>query len=176
MAQAAQAKPSALPSNGSMVSVVSPPDDVASVHIQKESVIDAPQQVVWEAVLAELGPESEMPDGKPFPFVLEAFPGGRWFRDLGNNAGHLWGHVQVIKPPQLIEICGPMFMSYAASNFLQYRLTPEGDDRTKLKLTHRAIGQIPKDHQEGMTEGWDFIFKKIEEMALKRLKDKKGGK
>jgi len=180
MAQATQAsqsqsKPSPLPATGAIVSVVSPPDDVASVHIQKESVINAPQAIVWEAVLAELGPESEMPDGKPFPFVLEAFPGGRWFRDLGNDAGHLWGHVQVIKPPALIELCGPMFMSYAATNFLQYRLTPEGDDRTRLKLTHRAIGQIPKDHQAGMTEGWEFIFKKIEEIA-KRIQNKKGGK
>ena len=40
------------------------------------------------------------------PFKLEAWPGGRWFRDLGNNAGHLWGHVRVIKPPALLEISG----------------------------------------------------------------------
>jgi len=26
-----------------------------------------------------------------------ALAGGRWFRDIGNNAGHLWGHVQVIR-------------------------------------------------------------------------------
>ncbi|HEX3702577.1 MAG TPA: hypothetical protein VHU82_04550 [Vicinamibacterales bacterium] len=35
---------------------------------------------------------------------LEAWPGGRWFRDLGDNTGHLWGHVQAIKPPTLPEI------------------------------------------------------------------------
>ena len=23
---------------------------------------------------------------------LEAWPGGRWFRDLGDGNGHLWGH------------------------------------------------------------------------------------
>ena len=39
---------------------------------------------------------------------IEPWPGGRWYRDLGNNAGHLWGHVQVIKPPTLLEICGPL--------------------------------------------------------------------
>ena len=49
-----------------------------------------------------------------FPMVIEPWPGGRWYRDLGNNAGHLWGHVQVIKPPTLLELCGPMFMSFPA--------------------------------------------------------------
>ncbi len=31
------------------------------------------------------------------PMKLEAWPGGRWFRDLGDGNGHLWGHVQAIK-------------------------------------------------------------------------------
>src|SRR6185436_20950854 len=92
--------------------------EVSSMKIQKEIFIEAPIDIAFESVLAQLGPESEMPDGRPFPFKLEAFPGGRWFRDLGNNTGHLWGHVQVIKPPKLIEIWGPFMMSYAAINHL----------------------------------------------------------
>lgn len=66
------------------------------------------------------------------PMVLEEWPGGRWFRDLGNGQGHLWGFVQVIKPPTLIEIQGPMFMSYAAAGHLQLRLTqiPGGTELT----------------------------------------------
>ena len=81
-------------------------------------------------------------DGKPFPMKIEPWPGGRWYRDLGNNSGHFWGHVQVIKPPTLLEITGPMPMSYPAINHLQYRLKAEGK-RTRLTLHHRAMGLIP---------------------------------
>ena len=87
------------------------PLEVQTFDFTKAVVIDAPVEVTFDAVLAELGPEGSMPDGKPFPFKLEPWPGGRWFRDLGNDSGHFWGHVQVIKPPKLIEICGPTFMS-----------------------------------------------------------------
>src|SRR5438874_2789921 len=115
---------------------------VQTLEIRKEELIDAPIEIAFQAMLDELGPEGQMPGGKPLPMKLEAWPGGRWFRDLGNNTGHLWGHVQVIKPPTLLEICGPMPMSYPAANHLQYRLTAEGD-RTRLTFTHRAIGLIP---------------------------------
>ena len=73
--------------------------------------------------------------------TLEPWPGGRWFRDLGNNTGHFWGHVQVIKPPKLLEIVGPMMMSYPVASHLQYRLTEEADG-TRLTLIHQAIGLI----------------------------------
>jgi uncharacterized protein YndB with AHSA1/START domain len=111
-----------------------------------------------------------MPDKSPFPMKFEARPGGRWFRDLGNDAGHLWGHVQVIKPPTLIEICGPMFMSYPATNFLQYRLTSDGQQRTRITLTHRAMGLIPKEHREGAHQGWEEILKKIVELAERKAR------
>src|SRR5207247_1251066 len=113
--------------------------EIQSMQIINEETIDAPIEIVFQSMLDELGPESQMPDGKPFPMKLEAWPGGRWFRDVGNNAGHLWGHVQVIKPPTLLEIYGPMPMSYPAVNHVQYRLTAEGGG-TRLKFVHRAMG------------------------------------
>src|SRR5678815_2897980 len=120
---------------------------ISAMKIHKEIFIEAPIDIAWQSVLDQLGPESQMPDGKPFPFKLEAWPGGRWFRDLGNNTGHLWGHVQVIKPPKLLEISGPMMASYPAVNHIQYRLTAEGDG-TRLKFSHRAIGLIPPEHRD----------------------------
>lgn len=146
-------------------------DAIQSFCLVKEILIAAPIDIAFEAMLEEMGPASEMPDGKAMPMVLEAWPGGRWFRDLGKQTGHLWGHVQVIKPPTLLEICGPMFMSYASSNHLQYRLTAEGIG-TRLKLTHRAMGQIPDEHREGVQEGWAYGLKRIEQIALARLKGK----
>jgi len=137
---------------------------IQTILIHKDIEVAAPLEIAFEAILAELGPAGEMPDGKPFPRVIEPWPGGRWYRDLGNNAGHLWGHVQVIKPPTLLELCGPLFMSYPAFNHVQYRLTPEGNG-TRLKFTHRAMGQIPQEVQEGAGEGWGYGQKRIREIA-----------
>ena len=112
-----------------------------SVEILKSIDIAAPIEIAFEAMLDELGPEAQMLDGTAMPLKLEAWPGGRWYRDLGNNTGHLWGHVQVIKPPTLLEICGPLMMSYPAMNHVQYRFTAEGKG-TRLTFAHRGIGSI----------------------------------
>lgn len=144
---------------------------VQTLLVEKETLIAATIDITFESLLDEIGPESQLPDGKPMPMVIEAWPGGRWFRDLGNNAGHLWGHVQVIKPPTLLEISGPMFMSYACANHLQYRLKAEGH-QTRLVLTHRAIGLIPDQHREGVSHGWEFGLKRIREIAEARVKKK----
>ena len=107
-----------------------------------------------------------MPDGRPFPMTIEPWPGGRWFRDLGEHAGHLWGHVQVIKPPTLLELCGPMPMSYPALNHVQYRLTPDASGKnTRLKITHKAMGLIIPEHRDGMPEGWEHGLERIRELA-----------
>jgi len=144
-------------------------EQISSLKIQKEIFIEAPIDIAFESVLAQLGPESEMPDGKPFPFKIEAWPGGRWFRDLGNNTGHLWGHVQVIKPPKLLEIYGQMMMSYAATNHAQYKLESEGSG-TRLKFTHQAIGLISADHREGLTKGFQFWLERMRDLAQGRSK------
>jgi uncharacterized protein YndB with AHSA1/START domain len=143
-------------------------DEIRTLSIRKEVDIDAPIDITFASVLDELGPGSELPDGTPFGFKFEAWPGGRWYRDLGNNSGHFWGHVQVIKPPTLLEICGPMFMSYPAMNFVQYRLSAVGD-RTLLAVTHRAMGLITQEHREGAEMGWDHGLRRIAEIARQKL-------
>ena len=150
--------------------------DTQTFELVREAQIDAPIEITFQAVLAELGPEGQMPDGKPFPMKLELWPGGRWYRDLGNNAGHFWAHVQVIKPPTLLELCGPMFISYAAMNHVQYRLTAQGDG-TRLKITHRAFGHLPKGLLEGSEEGWDYGLKRIGQIAARmKTEARKEGK
>jgi len=150
--------------------------EIHTLNVCQEVNIAAPIEVAFDAVLAELGPEGVMPGDQPFPMVIEPWPGGRWYRDLGKSAsgheaGHLWGHVQVIKPPNLLEICGPLFMSYPAVSHVQYRLTTE-DDGTRLKLTHRAFGQITQEHREGVVEGWSFCLQQIRRIAEQRTSDR----
>ena len=98
-----------------------------SLLVEQEIYVDAPLDVTFEALLEQLGPGNEKPDGTPMPFKIEAWPGGRWFRELGNGNGHFWAHVQAIKRPSLLEFAGPLFMSNPVANNLQYRLSQEGD-------------------------------------------------
>jgi uncharacterized protein YndB with AHSA1/START domain len=140
---------------------------VVTMEIRKEIEIAAPIEITFEAILEELGPGGQMPDGKPIPFKIEPWPGGRWYRDLGNNSGHLWGHVQVIKPPTLLEIIGPMPMSYPAINHVQYRLKAEGGG-TLLTFYHRAMGLILPDHRDGMPKGWQHKLERVRQIALSK--------
>jgi uncharacterized protein YndB with AHSA1/START domain len=146
-------------------------DTVETLDIRRDIFIAASVEIAFEALLEELGPGSQLPDGKPFPMKIEPWPGGRWFRDLGETGGykygHLWGHVQVIKAPTLLELTGPMPLSYPALNHVQYRLKPEGNG-TRLLLVHRAMGLIPKEHRDGMPSGWEHGMKRIKELAERK--------
>ena len=102
-------------------------------EIRKEERIAAPIEIVFETILEQMGPLNSTPE-KPMPMVLEAWPGGRWYRDLGNDSGHFWGHVQAIKAPALLEISGPLFMSDPAVSNLQYRLTEEDGETVAYKI------------------------------------------
>jgi hypothetical protein len=60
-------------------------------------------------------------------------------------------------------------MSYPAVNHLQYRLKAEGNG-TRLSLLHRAMGLIPKEHREGMPEGWEHGMSRIKKVAEREAK------
>src|SRR5215472_6932845 len=96
-----------------------------TLNITQEIEVRASLDVTFAALLEQLGPESDTPDGKPMHLKIEPWPGGRWYRDLGDGNGHFWGHVQAIKRPTLLEIAGPLFMSYPAVSNVQYRLSEE---------------------------------------------------
>ncbi len=135
-----------------------------TLNITQEIHIRAPLEVTFETLLEELGPHNEVLDGTPMPMKLEPWPGGRWYRDLGNNNGHFWGHVQAIKRPTLLEISGPLFMSYPVVSNLQYRLT-EADGGTLIKFQHTALGLIQENHRKGVSTGWSHIHERVRKQA-----------
>ena len=94
------------------------------------------------------------------PMVLEAHPGGRWYRDLGNDNGHCWGHVQAIRRPTLLEINGPLMMSFAVSSNLQYRLKTDGAE-TGISFRHTALGLFPEGYRDALTQGWTAIAERV---------------
>ena len=124
-----------------------------TLSLVQEIHVRSSLKATFAALLEQMGPSNETPDGKPFPMTIEAWPGGRWFRDLGEGNGHFWGVVQAIKRPTLLEIAGPLFMSYPVVSNLQYRLT-DVDGGTLITLRHTALGFIQDDHREGVSRGW----------------------
>lgn len=134
-----------------------------TLTVNQEIRVRASLENTFAALLEQMGPENENPQGK-MPMKLEAWPGGRWFRDLGDGNGHFWGHVQAIKRPTLLEITGPLFMSYAAVSNLQYRLTEEGGE-TVIRFHHKAFGVIQEEHRRGVTTGWNSLNQRIKARA-----------
>ena len=63
----------------------------------------------------------------------------------------------MIKPPTLLEIHGPLFMSYPVVGHVQFRLA-EIPGGTKLTLRHRAFGLIEDAHRQGVEKGWQQIL------------------
>jgi uncharacterized protein YndB with AHSA1/START domain len=136
-------------------------EEIKTLHVVKEVQIAAPADVVFETLLEPHGPMKDM------SMKLEPWVGGRWFRDLGNNTGHLWGHVQVIKPPKVLELIGPTMMSFPAISHIQYRLT-EQDGGTLLKFTHQAMGLIPAELEQNVGKGWGEMLSLIKSAAEKK--------
>jgi len=135
-----------------------------TLNITQEIHVRAPLDVTFAALLEQLGPNNEVEEGKPMPMKIEPWPGGRWYRDLGDGNGHFWGHVQAIKRPTLLEISGPLFMSYPAVSNVQYRLT-ESNGETTIKFHHAALGLIQEDHRKGVSTGWSQIHERVRKQA-----------
>ncbi len=135
-----------------------------TLDISQSIEIDAAIGDAYKVLIQRLSEDNSTPDNKAMPMVLEEWPGGRWFRDLGTGQGHLWGFVQVIKPPTLIEIHGPMFMSYAVAGHLQVRLT-QISGGTELSLRHQVLGFVQDEHRQGVNHGWDFLLQSVKRLS-----------
>src|SRR5215475_12499338 len=134
-----------------------------TLSIKEEILVRASIANTFEALLEQLGPLNTTPE-KPMPMRLEPWPGGRWYRDLGGEDGHLWGHVQAIKRPTLLEFYGPLFMSYPVSSNVQYRLSEEAGG-TLIQFHHLALGLIEEDHRKGVVTGWGSIHARVKAAA-----------
>ena len=135
-----------------------------TLNVTQEIHVHAPLDVTFATLLEQLGPHNEVTDGSPMPMKIEPWPGGRWYRDLGDGNGHFWGNVQAIKRPTLLEISGPLFMSYPVISNVQYRLSGV-DGGTLIKFHHAALGLIEDQHREGVGKGWGHIHANLRKRA-----------
>jgi hypothetical protein len=135
-----------------------------TVTINQEIHVKAPLETTFAALLEQLGPGNETPDGKSLSMKIEPWPGGRWYRDLGDGNGHFWANVQAIKRPTLLEFAGPLFASFPMVSNVQYRLS-EVEGGTLIAFRHTALGFIPDEHKAGMTKGWTFMLERVRKQA-----------
>lgn len=138
-----------------------------TLDLTEEIHVRASLEGTFEALLEQMGPDNTGTGGVPMPMVIEARPGGRWYRDLGDDNGHFWGHVQAIKRPTLLEITGPLFMSMPVVSNLQYRLKAV-DGGTLITFRHSALGFIPDDFRQGMMRGWAALHERVQTRAEAR--------
>ena len=141
--------------------------DNLTLDLTEEIRVQASLDATFDALIEEMGSHNTGIGGVPMPMVLEARPGGRWYRDLGDDNGHFWGHVQAIKRPTLLEITGPLFMSMPVVSNLQYRLK-EVDGGTLISFRHSALGFIPDDFRQGMMRGWAALHDRVRTQAQAR--------
>jgi hypothetical protein len=146
-----------------MISTATRIEDL-TLNITQEIHVRASLDATFAALLEQLGPYNDTPDGQAMPLKIEPWPGGRWYRDLGGDNGHFWGHVQAIKRPTLLEFYGPLMMSYPVVNNVQYRLS-EKDGGTLIKFHHTALGLIIDEHRTGVNRGWTHIHENARKRA-----------
>ena len=147
--------------------VTAPRVEDLTLNIVEEIHVKATPEVTFEALLEQLGQGMTAAEEKPLHLQIEAWPGGRWYRDLGDGNGHLWAHVQAIKRPTLLEFYGPLMMSQAVVSNVQYRLSEEPGG-TLIKFHHFALGVISDDHRKGVAEGWKSIHERAKQRAEKK--------
>jgi hypothetical protein len=68
--------------------------------------------------------------------------------------------VQAIKAPALLEITGPLWMSFAVASNVQYRLK-EDNGVTLITLKHSAFGRFPEGYGAPASQGWKSIFERV---------------
>jgi uncharacterized protein YndB with AHSA1/START domain len=131
-----------------------------TLTIKQEIHVKAPLDITFAALLEQLGPGNETPDGKSLNLKIEAWPGGRWYRDMGDGNGHFWANVKAIVRPTLLEFVGPLFASFPFLSNVQYRLS-EADGGTLITFKHTARGFAPDDQKAGMDKGWNSMHERV---------------
>src|SRR6185437_3106754 len=68
---------------GSMIVNATTAIEDLTLLVEQEIHVHASLEDTFAALLEQLGHGNEVGDGRAMPMVLEAWPGGRWYRDLG---------------------------------------------------------------------------------------------
>jgi DNA-binding transcriptional ArsR family regulator/uncharacterized protein YndB with AHSA1/START domain len=127
------------------------------IDVATEMEIAAPREKVFAAVadVARWWPHRFRGEAT---VVFEAHVGGRWFEDWGDGNGALYGTVGVLDRPGRLSITGPMGMAGPVTSVWSVQLEEAGPDRTIVRGSHRAFGDIDDDTAAAYSQGWTEVY------------------
>lgn len=129
---------------------------VSSLEIEQEVTIQAPPERVFDALTSEVGNWwSHAFDDAPKAILLEPRVGGRFHEVWGDEEGALYATVTRLRRPSELRLAGPFGMSRPVQGVIAFALEPlEGGRATRLRLSHRAIGDLDDDTERTYDAGW----------------------
>jgi uncharacterized protein YndB with AHSA1/START domain len=128
-----------------------------TIDVVNEITIEAPREKVFDALL-------QIDQWWPHRFrdgatsVFEPRPGGRWLEDWGNGDGALYGTVSRLSRPGAFTISGPMGMSGPVVGVWSIELDEAGPNRTVVRGSHRAFGDISPETVQMYEHGWVGVY------------------
>lgn len=135
---------------------------LSSVRVAVEINIDAPKEMVWDAITDKIGlwwRKDFLTSSKAKSFKLEPKLGGMMYEDFGNGEGLVWAKVIGIDAPNVIQLRGNLAAEFGgpATSFLKIALV-EKDKGCTLQLTDDLFGAVSENTKKSQTEGWKVIF------------------
>ncbi|MHB8575275.1 MAG: metalloregulator ArsR/SmtB family transcription factor [Dehalococcoidia bacterium] len=125
-----------------------------------ETQIDAPPERVFAALTEEIAAwwgapylSSEMSTN----LVLEPRVGGRFYETTNGDDGVLWATVSRVQRPATLVLDGTFGMTGAIHGTVSYVLEAH-DGGTLVKLSHRAIGELSQETEQGYGSGWQDLL------------------
>ncbi len=138
-----------------------------SFEIEVEIRVSAPRERVFTALTTGVGRWWHLrirQHDLSTTMVLEPHVGGRFFEDLGDGTGALWGTVLDFLPPKLLRIGGPLSMRTPVTCVFEYHLEEDGND-TIVKFQHRCFGWFEASMKEKHVAGWRQLFDALKAYA-----------
>ena len=142
------------------------------LRIEREVLIEAPADVVWRTI-TEPGQMSQWFADR---VELEIKPGAHGYMEFGDQGGPVV--VEVVEPPARFSFRWnyPRETEPAAGNsmLVEFTLTPEGDDRTRLRVAesgHELLTWPDAEKQRYADEhqgGWGEFLDRLTTLLAKR--------
>jgi uncharacterized protein YndB with AHSA1/START domain len=136
------------------------PHATSRIEIQLDVELAAAPDRVYDALTKEIaawwGPPYSCVEA-PLDLILEGTIGGRFYEIGEDGDAYLWGVVTGKKPNQRLELTGTCGMSGLVHGVYAYDLAP-GEAGTRLRLTHRAIGEVDDETRAQWASGWEDLL------------------
>ena len=136
---------------------------IDSVTIEIQFDIQASQQRVWEAVVAETTNwwrKEFFATKNPQGIYLEPQAGGRLYEQAEGDAGLLWYTVTEVLPPSILGMAGHLAPPYGgpATSMFRLELTEKGGGSCQVKLSDHIFGVVTPKTKDVIESGWRTLF------------------